>query len=378
MIKSISFKSFRGLDSLNMPLSQVTMLTGVNGIGKTSILEGLYCLFSETRLDVAALARYNRTFGVMINQAPNAPAGIAARHIFNYRLFWEECPSYGETACSVTAFDTENLKWSWDYKKASMVDLDKQMLTNNHVLIDSSTEFALWNWKIHGVKLNMKNHQKEQVSDKFSRAQILLPDGGLIFLPQTSQVKSVCRYLDFASLRIQPPVLSFETSKHLTGALKIINPRVTDIRLTGTESGLSVVLDNTREVTLGTIGNGAVTWTSALIAIFNVIESLKNQQPTDVPIIILVDEIGAGIHYSVMLDMWKYLRDFTKQYPYIQFVTTSHSDDCVRAFCEAFREQSSASIVRLHKTSVDNRIIPTAYSKEQFGNIISGDWEVRG
>ena len=42
MIKSVTLKDFRGLDELKVPLSPATMLTGINGVGKTSVLEGLF------------------------------------------------------------------------------------------------------------------------------------------------------------------------------------------------------------------------------------------------------------------------------------------------------------------------------------------------
>ncbi len=378
MINSVTFNNFRGLDALTMPLSQVTMLTGTNCIGKTTVLEGLYCLFSETKLDVSPLSRYNRTIGFIINQGVNAPLGFAARQGYNYKLFWNECPTYEQDECSVKAKADDNLVWSWSYKKASISDLDKPMTFNSPVPVDSSTEFALWNWSCGGTRINKANHQKEPVNKKISRAQILAPDGGLYLLPPTAQTMSICKYLDFSSIRSMPQKLSFPTSKLLTTALKIINPRVTDVRLTDISSGLSVVLDNKHSVTLGTIGNGAVTWASALIAIFEVIESFNDKTPSDVPIIILIDEIGAGIHYSVMLAIWKYLKDFAKKYPFTQFVTTSHSDDCVYAFCEAFSDENSASIVRLHRTESEDKIVPTPYLKEHFKHIASGDWEVRG
>ena len=38
---------------------------------------------------------------------------------------------------------------------------------------------------------------------------------------------------------------------------KIINPRITDIRISKPDKGLSVILDGEKEITLGTIGNGA-------------------------------------------------------------------------------------------------------------------------
>jgi hypothetical protein len=255
-------------------------------------------------------------------------------------------------------------------------------LLNNPIAIDSSTEFALWNWNTRGIINDKSSRSKNPVDEKSNRAQILTPDGGLYLLPQAVQPvnRSICRFLDFASLRIFPQKLSFEMSKQITEALKIINPSVTDVRLTDIGSGLSVVLDNKYSVTLGTIGNGAVTWASALIAIYEITEFLKGQNLDNIPVLVLIDEMGVGIHYSTMLDVWKYLKTFSENYPYIQFVFTSHSDDCIRAFCEAFAnsEDDTATIVRLHKTVKDNETVTKKYSKDLFTNIISGDWEVRG
>ncbi|MDR1246993.1 MAG: AAA family ATPase [Clostridiales Family XIII bacterium] len=378
MINSIAFKDFRGLDDVTLSLSQVTMLTGTNGVGKTSVLEGLYCLFSETRLDVSPLSRYNKSIGIMINQAANVPVGFAARQNYNYRLFWDECPSYEQAECSVSAKTNNGLAWSWKYRKAKLSDLSSQITMNNPVSVDSSTEFALWNWQTTGRVNDKKSHQFLNVNEKFSRAQILAQDGGLYLLPLEGRAMSICKYLDFASIRLQPQKLSFNTSKQLTEALKIINPRVTDVRLTDIESGLSVVLDDSNSVTLGTIGNGAVTWASALIAIFDVIESIKNEPQMDTPVLLLIDEMGAGIHYSIMLDVWKYINAFAKQNPKVQFVFTSHSDDCIRAYCKAFSDSDVARIVRLHQSAVDHKVIPTDYLKSQFSKIAEGDWEVRG
>jgi AAA15 family ATPase/GTPase len=138
------------------------------------------------------------------------------------------------------------------------------------------------------------------------------------------------------------------------------------------------VLDDSHSVTLGAIGNGAVTWASVLIVIFDVIESIKNEPQADMPVLLLIDEMGAGIHYSIMLNVWKYLRDFTQQYRNIQFVFTTHSDDCVRAYCEAFSGSNTAKIIRLHQTATDKRIISTDYLEGEFSRIAEGDWEVRG
>jgi ABC-type Na+ transport system ATPase subunit NatA len=370
MINAVTFREFRGLDDLTIKPSQVTMLTGTNGVGKTSVLEGLFCLFSETRLDVSVLSRYNKSIGITVNQANNIPVGLAARQSYNYKLFWEECPSYNKKECSVEAHSDNSLAWKWKYRSAKFSDLTSEMTINYPFPIDASTEFALWEWKIKG-------DQTSDVTENASRAQILSPDGALYLMPNDMRISSVCRYLDFPTLRMQPQELPLSMAKKMTKALQIINPHVTDVRLKGVGSGLSVTLDDEREVSFGTIGNGAVTWASTLMAILDAADAVK-QNSLDMPIILLIDEVGAGIHYSVMLDVWKYLRTFSEQNPKIQFVFTSHSDDCIQSYCRVFADSDAAKIIRLHRTAVGNRIASTDYLKDQFSGIAEGDWEVRG
>ena len=377
MIKYVTLNGFRGFDELLIPLSSVTMLTGTNGVGKTSVLEGLFCLFSQTRLDVSHLSRYNKSMGFSVNQGMNGLTGFAVRQSYNYRLFWEECPSRGKLDCSVNAVSDNGLSWLWKYKKANLSDLDKQILAHNPMPVDASSEFALWEWNTRGKIFDNKTHQPKNINERYRSVQTLTPDGGLYLFPIETRAMSVCQYMDFASIRLQPQKLSFQTSKYLTKALSIINPHITDIRLKDIESGLSVILDDSNEVSLGTIGNGAVTWASALMAIFDVAEMIKQQQ-VDIPTLVLIDEMGAGIHYSVMLDVWEFLHEFVRKNRNIQFVFTSHSIDCVRAFCEAFSSQKDAAVVRLHQTSVGDKIVPTEYKEDSFKNIIDGQWEVRG
>jgi len=380
MITSLTLRNFRGFYDTTIPLSQVTMLTGINGIGKTSVLEGLYCLFSETQLDVSPLVRYNRTLGIMFNQF-NGIQNIVGRQTYNYRLFWDECPMFNEHSCYVSAKSDNGMTWQWSYTKAKITNLDTNILRDASLMginIDSSTDVALFEWLIKGITFDKKNHHKNVNNIKRKTAQILNPDGGLYLIPPTSHITSICRYLDFASIRAMPLELPYQIAKKLTDALKIINPKIIDVRISKLENGLSVILDNDIEVTLGTIGNGAVTWASTLIAIFELLEQFRKIQQSNLPIFILIDEIGAGIHYSVMLDIWKYLRDFIEKFPNIQFIMTSHNDDCIRTFCETFIETKNiVNIVRLHKTH-NYEIATTQYNTSQFNNIISGEWEVRG
>ena len=374
MIKSVALKDFRRLTDLEVPLSSVTMLTGINGAGKTSVLEGLYCLFSQEKLDVSVFSRYNKS--VAFRMEPPS-AGIAIRENYDYRLYWNECPTYGKNECAVYAMSDDSTLWSWRFKRAKLTDLDKRIIAYYPIPLDASSDFALWDWNVSGKNSNDAILQESEIGDHFQKAQLLTHDKGLYLLPNEEWNRSLCKYLNFASMKLLPQKLPYQTAKQLTEALHIIDPRITDVRLADMESGLSVVLNGEREVSLGTIGNGALTWACMLIEIFEMNEAAK-QQPSDIPIFVLIDEIGAGIHYSIMLEVWDFLKAFCCENRNIQFVFTSHSDDCIRSYCEAFSTQDDAAVVRLHLTAAEEKIVSTEYKKEAFRSIIDGEWEVRG
>jgi AAA15 family ATPase/GTPase len=367
MLDSVSFNNFRGLDNVTVPLTQFTMLTGSNGIGKTSVLEGLYCLFSQTKLDVSPLTRYSKTTKLTANLNGN----ISASQVYDYKLFWDECPNFGSNECSV-AVKSDSAEWKWTYTKAYIEEI-KDLINYQPLSINTNTEFAKWKWSI----------TKNSDECEFNRAQILNDDGNFQLIPMNTIINSSfygdCLYIDFPLFRVASEDLPLNISKELTKAILLLNSHVTDVRFAGINKGFSIVLDGEKEVSLGTLGNGVVVWASTLHTILiRREEFLPGIKQNSAPLFILIDEFGAGIHYSVMLNIWRYLKTFAEENPYLNFVFTSHSDDCIKAYCEAFKESDQASIVRMYKTFNGNKIITTEYRKEDFPNIADDEWEVRG
>ena len=184
------------------------------------------------------------------------------------------------------------------------------------VPINFTTDIVLFQWqRKSNINIKKSNVINSNTNETKYRAQIFNPYGGLYLLPPTNQINSICKYYNFTSINLIPQELSFQTAKKLTEALHIINPKVSDVRISKFENGLTVILDNEKEVTLSTFGNGAVTWVNTLIAIFELDEHLKAAPLSNIPIIILIDEIVVGIHYSIMSNIWDYLNKYIFQLP---------------------------------------------------------------
>ncbi len=92
--------------------------------------------------------------------------------------------------------------------------------------------------------------------------------------------------------------------------------------------------------------------------------------------ILLVDEIDAGLHYSVMVDMWKLIYETAKRLD-VQVFATTHSYDCVRSLAKVITPESVGSDrITLQRIEV-GRETPVQYTEEEIIVVADNDLEVR-
>ena len=91
--------------------------------------------------------------------------------------------------------------------------------------------------------------------------------------------------------------------------------------------------------------------------------------------LLLVDEFENGLHYSVQVDVWRMIFRLAKRLD-VQVFATTHSRDAVRAFQETAAESPEEGVL-LRLTRVGEDIVPTVANEEELAVATRHDIEVR-
>ncbi len=93
--------------------------------------------------------------------------------------------------------------------------------------------------------------------------------------------------------------------------------------------------------------------------------------------IVLIDEIENGLHYSVMKDVFEAIIELANKYN-VQIFATTHSNECVRSFFDAFNvlKSKELSVIRLDR--IDDEITAVPYDLEALSTVFETGWEIRG
>lgn len=93
--------------------------------------------------------------------------------------------------------------------------------------------------------------------------------------------------------------------------------------------------------------------------------------------ILLVDEITAGLHYSVLADFWRKIESLLTDYN-VQLIATTHSYECVGAAYEGIADKSNLHLYRLQRSKQNpDRIEVVSYGEEDIDAAMEFSAEVR-
>lgn len=366
MYNSFVVKNFRCFKDLKLEaLERINLIAGKNDIGKTTLLEALWLNHGP---NIPDLARRVDTFRGLSEIDMNEPfldlfTGFNPNLVMEMYAhgIWSEKPR----TLRVYLQEPQAVEIPIGEPVGSEPSVtDKSSLSVRHsryqIIFEYTDEndkvFKSWGWPIEQqvapavVQLGLLSHQ-EFIGKR--------PLG--IFLPalhRPSGKEDIDRFSAIELTRKQEDIIAM--LKHIDTRIKRLSVIV--------RSGVPIIhadIESDRLVPVPLLGDGMCRLLSIALAIGNAPNGM-----------ILVDEIENGFYYGVMVDLWKAIAAFARQYNTQVFATT-HSEECIRAAHQAFEETSQFDFHLYRLESVDDVIRAVMYDRDTLGAALESGLEVR-
>ncbi|GAP98386.1 AAA family ATPase [Leptolyngbya sp. NIES-2104] len=361
MFKALKIENFRGFKAFELQqLDRVNLLVGRNNSGKTSILEAIQLLCSRANLEpligiMTNRGEYSSSENHSLNRQLTESQNLDIQHLF-----------YGHTVQSASHIsisgshteDCETLTVSLD---GTYGDFDSQLEEPN-----ASGFSLLVQWKLEP---DTEEVQSENLSRLDTELNLFYSPLSANFGLSTNRVRSPQRkpydipinipapintqFITPFSLSAQSMIEMFEDFVVLTPEEQVVNQALHTIEsrieriapisskkstIFGSRTGFIVKLTGINErVPIGSMGDGI--WRMLGLAISAV--GAKGG-------VLLVDEIDTGLHFTVMVDMWKMILQIAQRLD-IQVFATTHSRDCWESLAEAGRLEESENEITIHR-----------------------------
>ena len=382
-LASLTIQGFRGVNELTIPrLGQVTLLAGMNGVGKTTVLDALQVYAARGQYAaLTSLFRRREESSVATDEDNDSISVPDWRSLF-YRRKIDKGASI-----SIGPIDGSKLV----VKPTDLREGQGDFFSHMFLEFQEDTPF-------HAIQVEFAQHRQVlpwvvpfEETDSTSGY-------GLAYARLTRELRRFAESNRFPGSGTLPPIVRCESlgpgvvgnadlvrfwdSVALTDdeelavdALRLIfGDSVQRVAIVGDDGfagrriGRRAVVrlkSQTHPVPLKSLGDGAV-------RLFGVALALANSKDG----FLLIDEAENGIHHSVQIDFWRMILETARQNN-VQVVATTHSWDCIRGFAHAVNEVEGADglLVRLEKEEAVLR--PIEYSRADLRVVAEQGIEVR-
>ena len=364
MLKSLALHGFRSFESYELAeLTTVNLLVGKNNCGKTSLLEAVELLVSNGQ--PAVFAEVARRRGEVVSYRPRHR--VNASHLFfghtcepgvRFLLSSDDGRELSATIQSLDEVGEDADLWETRRTRERRRDLDE----------DEGTEPAF------GLRI-APGTEKEAV------ALPMAEDGTILYgfwaRPSLRNGVSLSpvRFLgleSFASERMGDAwdkVLADGLEDEIAEDMRLLLPEIDSIHfLTGRPGPGGILIGlrgGGRRMPIGSYGDGLRRLLALRLALVYATDGY-----------LLIDEIDAGLHWTVIEDVWRLLVEAAGKYN-VQIFATTHSHDCIRGLGTLVTSQPGlAEKVSLQKVhSALDQAVPLR--GEQIGTAVEQKIEVR-
>jgi AAA15 family ATPase/GTPase len=372
LIHSFEVQNYRSLKNLKIGgLKRVTLITGKNNTGKSSLLEALSIWAVRGRFYRLLEIMSERNELIEDNKNGNGYYGKKAGPQEVLKIVKEYEPLFFNRKIDYSGGDAINLIANGNeeiHLRFVKYVFDGQ---EKKVIGDEADEFNI-GFRIGYLKSKAKS------TPPFAR-HLVLADEVLLrqkianypkWLPQDEYQYLGTQHPDKEASREQLSKITLtDMEDELVRMLKGVEKNIQRIGFSGEkkDNQIYVRLDGYREpVLLTSMGDGMSRITAIMLALAN----SKNG-------FLLVDEFENGLHWTVQEQLWEVIFRLSKQLN-VQVFATTHSDDCIRAFSNVMNKSYMEEGVLMRLDNKNGEISPTVYSPEELAIATENLIETRG
>ena len=356
LLPNLSIERFRGIKSLWLPkLGRATLLTGRNGVGKTTVLEAarIWAAHGTGKAIKEILLEREEIFEDR-NGRLNKQDWTFLRNLFWKRnLNHTEQISIGPKGTK----DSEVLKihYTRNVKIANRDGfIDNKILSSHPNASGTVRKFGLNSYQTIWIPEPIEDSASDDYDLENTLQYIALGPG----LPNTQTI------YDFWA-----KIVLTSNEQRAVNALNIITKeKIERIAIIGEGHTLRIIA-NTKSsgapFPLKSLGDGVM----KLFAVATAISSIKGG-------FLFLDEAESGIHYSAQANFWKLVLQ-TAHDNDVQVIATTHSFDCIKGFAEASLENMQAEGVLVRIEDSEDELKAVTLDESDLQIVVEDNLEVR-
>jgi len=346
LLPDLRIRNYRLFKEFNVRrLARVNLIGGMNNTGKSSLLEAAYLVANpdvpSTLDDV-----------LKVRGEGDRKESIFFPLFYGYRLFpglaIEISSGDKNVRCSIPEQEEiERILEEIVQARARPTQLDEEREPALPMQIDYSGGGRTWRFILRGEDGTVSGGFGRRVlpwGHKDHKRAFLLEGTASLY----GRVREMARLWDDVSMTPQ--------ASDIIEALRIIEPRVKSIDFLRAKDNVKVLLEREEKpILIGSLGDGV----RHLLMIALLLVGARGGA-------LLVDEVDTGLHYTVLIDLWRLIFQTTKRLN-VQVLATTHSWDCITAFSQAWNEAQESEGLFLRLDRKGEYMQPVSYTREELG-----------
>lgn len=341
-------------------LSHVNVIGGLNGIGKSTLLEAIFLYFDRSN-PIGLLRSY---------QLRKVPLGPSDNVNAIKQIFYRADVSKEIEILAKCQGEEKVVKYKFG-KQAVSKPMAQQV---NQDQINQLVAETMFSTTGEGYSIDVSS----KINGKEFEAQVQSAGPGLVVNIKLNRPVEVVKATLLTSYnRGNDPGIPERYSKikrqGKEGAalrfLQVVHPNVEELSLlsSGGTTILHANIGNGQFIPFQFLGEGAVGLISAILSIVDC--SGGN---------VLLDELDSAVHYSALEKMWLLLIEVAIEFKTQIFITT-HSGESINALVEALKKNGKHDVVAYHRLRPEKSgdVSAVTYKGQQLSDAIAQRWEVR-